>query len=153
MTIYTVHLHDQDAQAADFVPDRFSWGAFVFAPLWLLWHRLWVPAFLWGVVMAIIFAVPLGLSFFAKEFAAFLIAFLCGLEGNEWRRQKLLREGKPLTDIVSGDTQDDAEIHFFHRWQETASVSPTPPPASQRTGQVSATEPAFGLFPEPEKHP
>ncbi len=153
MTVYTVHAQGQDVQDAAFVPEGFSWGAFVFAPLWLLWHRLWLPLLAWCAAMALLFAVPLGLSFFAKEFAAFLIALLCGFEAQQWRRQKLINAGKPLTDIVSGDTQDDAEIHFFHRWQETAPASPTPPPLPPRAAQALAAETAFGLFPEPENRP
>ncbi len=151
MTVYTVHMQGQDAPAADFVPDGFSWGAFVFAPLWLLWHLLWLPFLLWCAAMAILFGAPLGLSLLTKEFAVFLVALLCGLEGNEWRRQKLLRAGRPLTDVVSAGSLGDAEIHFFHRWRENAASSaPVPPPLPPRTTHVSATEPAFGLFPEPE---
>jgi hypothetical protein len=154
MTVYTVHLQGEDAQEASFVPEGFSWGAFVFTPFWLLWHRLWLAALLWCAAMAIIFAAPLGLSLFAKELAVFLIALLCGLEGNQWRRQKLLGVGKPLADIVSADTRDDAEIHFFHRLQErTASLPTVPPPLPLRAAQVPAAETAFGLFPEPENRP
>jgi hypothetical protein len=83
-----------------------------------------------------------------------LIALLCGLEGQQWRRQKLTREGKHLADIVSGDSSDDAEIHFFHRWTEgnvpapVAALATTPVPIHN-----PSTQTAFGLFPEPEKWP
>jgi hypothetical protein len=153
MTVYTVHLQAQDAQDASFVPEGFAWGAFVFTPFWLLWHRLWLAVILWCVAVAIIFATPLGLSLFAKELAVFLIALFCGLEGNQWRRQKLTQEGKTLADIVTGDTRDDAEVHFFHRWQESTASATVPPPLPMRAAQVFATEPAFGLFPEPENRP
>jgi Protein of unknown function (DUF2628) len=153
MTVYTVHAQGQDVQDAAFVPEGFSWGAFVFAPLWLVWHRLWLAALLWCAAMGILFALPFGLSFFAKEFAAFLIALLCGLEGRQWVRHKLMRQGKPVTDIVSGDTRDDAEIHFFHRWQDSVASPPIVPPLPLRPAHAAATETPFGLFPEPESRP
>ncbi len=150
MTVYTVHLQTNDAQDASFVPEGFSWAAFVFAPFWLVWNRLWLVAALWCVAMAIVYLIPLGLPSLAQEFGGFLIALLCGLEGNEWRRQKLLRDGKSLADIVTADSRDDAEIHFFHRWQESAAIPAGPQPLPSGGGQGSAAEPAFGLFPEPE---
>ena len=50
MPVYTVHEppprdSDDAADAADrfvFVRDGFSFWAFLFAPLWMLWHRLWL---------------------------------------------------------------------------------------------------------------
>jgi hypothetical protein len=152
MTVYTVHLQGEDAETASFVPESFAWRAFVFPPLWLLWHRLWLAFALWCVVCAILVAAPLHLPFLAKELSFLLIAFLCGLEGQQWRRQKLLRQGKRIAAIVSGDTRDDAEIHFFHRWAEhvpSTAAEPAHRVASQPI--FSATETPFGLFPEPEK--
>jgi hypothetical protein len=154
MTVYTVHLQGDDAQAASFVPEGFAWRAFLVPPLWLLWHRLWLAFGLWCLAAAILTAAPLHISSLTKEMFFLLIAFLCGLEGQQWRRQKLIREGKPLTDVVSGDTADDAEIHFYHRWadQEPPAVAvmtaPTQTPVDLHD---VAAEPAFGLFPEPEK--
>jgi hypothetical protein len=40
----------RDADSADrvqFVREKFYWSAFFFAPLWLLWHRLWLGFFGW----------------------------------------------------------------------------------------------------------
>jgi hypothetical protein len=100
--------------------------------------------------MVIVFAAPLGLSFAAKEVCALLIAFLYGLEGSEWRRLKLIGQGKDVTDIVSGDTYEDAEIHFFHRWTEGKGALPVIPPLPLTAAHVAAAETAFGMFPEPE---
>ena len=59
MTIYMVFEPpriggDRAARAERivFVPDRFSWGAFLLAPLWMLWRRLWLVFVGYLVVMA-----------------------------------------------------------------------------------------------------
>jgi hypothetical protein len=46
-----------DGQPADpdrvrFVRDGFSWGAFLFGPLWMIRHRLWLVLLCWFLVMA-----------------------------------------------------------------------------------------------------
>jgi hypothetical protein len=154
MTVYTVHLQGEDAETASFVPEGFAWRAFVVPPLWLLWHRLWLAFVLWCVACAIIIAPPLHLPFLAKELLFLLIALLCGLEGQQWRRQKLLRQGKRIADIVSGDTRDDAEFHFFHHWAERRPSMPNEPryPAQGVLAPLVPTDQTpFGLFPEPEK--
>jgi len=153
MTVYTVHLQGEDAETASFVPEGFAWRAFVLPPLWLLWHRLWLAFVFWCVAAVILLAAPLHLSFLAKELLFLLMALLCGLEGQEWRRQKLVRQGKRMADIVSGDTHGDAEIHFFYRWAERGSSGLNEPPHPAHAGFLSAvpaTETPFGLFPEPE---
>jgi len=157
MTVYTVHLQSGDAEAAGavFVPEGFAWSAFAVPPLWLLWHRLWLAAFGWCVLVLLVTVVPLGFSTPLKELFLLLIAVLCGLEARQLWRRKLTGEGMPVAEIVSGDTLQDAEIHFFHRWAERAPVLP-PPPAVPRQTQLpsaygSAHETPFGLFPEPEK--
>lgn len=154
MTVYTVHVQGQNAEDAVFVPEGFSWGAFLFTPFWLLWRGLWLAFLVWCAAMAFLFTVPLGLSLFAKELAALLIAFLCGLEGRQWCRQKLLRHGSPVTGIVTADTQADAEINFFHRWMENgAAALEAAPQRSAPATHSTVSEPVFGLFPEPENRP
>src|SRR5258708_18763396 len=39
------------AERIVFVRDRFTWSAFLFAPLWMLWHRLWLVLLGYLVVM------------------------------------------------------------------------------------------------------
>jgi hypothetical protein len=150
MTVYTVHLQGEDAQAASFVPEGFAWGGFVFAPLWLLWHQLWLAFVLWCAAMALIFATPLGLSIVAKELCAFLIAFLVGHEGHQWLRQKLTRAGKPLAAVVSADNRDEAEVQFFHRSREGQPFMQGAPLRPAPLTQPPAAATPLGLFPEPE---
>jgi len=83
------------AERIVFVPDRFSWGAFLLAPLWMLWRRLWLVFVAYFVVMA---AVTLGLMVAgvgpgARFLVGALISLLVGLEAANLRRWALLRGG------------------------------------------------------------
>src|SRR5690606_15982316 len=56
MTIYTVHeprpRRNEDAAPPErytFVRDGFYFWAFLFGPLWMLWHRLWLVLFLYVI--------------------------------------------------------------------------------------------------------
>ena len=71
MRVWTVHLPPAATEegAADrrrppepvLVREAFSWGAFLFGPLWLLAHRLWLAALLWFVAAAaLLMLVPAG---------------------------------------------------------------------------------------------
>ena len=49
MSVYTVHEPPlraadalPDAERFAFVRDGFSFWAFLLAPLWMLWHRMWL---------------------------------------------------------------------------------------------------------------
>ena len=42
MKYWTAYLRGQDEPVL--VREGFAWGAFLFGPLWLAWHRTWIPA-------------------------------------------------------------------------------------------------------------
>src|ERR1700686_4926897 len=83
------------AERIVFVADRFSWGAFLLGPLWMLWRRLWLVFCAYIVVIG---AVAVGLRFAGGGFGArfligTLIALLVGFEAANLRRRTLLRRG------------------------------------------------------------
>ena len=83
MSVYTVHEPPlrvgaaPDVERFAFVRDGFSWWAFLFAPLWMLRHRMWLVLIGYVVVAAVI-EIPVRLSG-APAFAASLIGILIGL--------------------------------------------------------------------------
>jgi len=160
MTVYTVHVDDQDAEGAAnalFVPEGFCWRAFFFAPLWLVWHGLFLRALVCVVAIA---AVLLLLPTPARGAGLFLIALTCGLEGAEWLRARAIRHGRALVDVVTGDCEEDAELHFYERWTGGTSIAmeaPRPRPDAgfsrlwrRCPGSKGSTEAPFGMFPEAE---
>ncbi|MDW6024508.1 DUF2628 domain-containing protein [Mesorhizobium sp. BAC0120] len=96
-----------------FVRDGFSWLAFLFSPLWLLWHRLWVEAV--AVFAALLAASALervqGLGL-AASLAGVLIAIFIGLEGNGMRIAAFRRRGWRFWGAVDADSELDAEARY-----------------------------------------
>jgi hypothetical protein len=167
MSVYTVHEPPprSDAAASDmerfaFVRDGFSFWAFLFAPLWMLRHRMWLVLVGYVAVMA-------GLEILVQVFGAsasiagligVLISLLVGLEAGTLRRFTLSRRGCKNIGIVSGDDVEDAERRFFDAWLRRAAaqpgVTPAATPSVPSAPAISAPRmpqapDVIGLFPEP----
>lgn len=147
-----------DGQPADpdrvrFVRDGFSWGAFLFGPVWMIRHRLWLVLVCWLLVTAgfgvahAALAVPAG----GRFAVAGLVALLIGLESATLRRWTLLRRGWREAGIVIADDLEGAEQRYFARRAEAAPGPPSvgdpwtdaPAPRLRPAGRV------LGLFPLP----
>jgi len=165
MSVYTVHEPPRRAgtAAADverfaFVRDGFSWWAFLFAPLWMLRHRMWLVLIGYVVIVGAI-EIPVKLSgapSLAANLIGILLGLLVGFEASTLRRFTLNRRGWKNLGVVSGDDLEDAERRFFDAWLQRKSSpsngphAPMPGPASavpNRRGPLRSD--VIGLFPEP----
>jgi hypothetical protein len=162
MSSYTVHEPPLRAGAIApeperyvFVRDGFSFWAFLFGPLWMLRHRMWLVLALYVVILAVLAVVLAiaGAPGLIRGFVVFLIALLVGLEAGTLRRFTLQRRGWTNVGVVTGEDREDAERRFFDAWLRrsantvapAAIVSPPPsqsPPSPHSYGII-------GLFPEP----
>jgi hypothetical protein len=162
MPVYIVH--EPPLRAADarpdpeqfaFVREGFSVWAFLFATLWMLWHRMWLVLLIYVVVAAgletaLYYA---GVSDLILGLIAILISLLVGFEASTLRRFTLDRRGWKNIGVVSGDSLEMAERRFFDAWVrdtplQRAAAAPPPRP----TASVPHTPPSpdvIGLFPEP----
>src|SRR5947208_6378680 len=98
MPVFTVHAPVDAVRRADsdrfvFVRDGFHFWAFLFGPLWLIWHRLWLALAAYIVIIAAIFGVMLALRTGgdARGFVLLIMAVLTGLEAASTRRWTLTR--------------------------------------------------------------
>ncbi|MFY9735540.1 MAG: DUF2628 domain-containing protein [Rhodoplanes sp.] len=146
---------DAGAERFVFVRDGFSWAAFFFGALWMLWRRLWLVLLGYLVVVgALEFLLRLiGASIAARILIGFLIALLVGLEAASLRRWTLIGRGWRDWGIVVADDLEGAERRFFSAWTATdapksAAASPATAGLFQRT-QPSAPTGVVGLFPQP----
>jgi Protein of unknown function (DUF2628) len=158
MPTYTVHAPplkaDQTAPDPErflFVRDGFHFWAFVFAPLWLLVHRLWLAFFGYLVLSGLLSAALYWSD--AKSvgtLAGLLIALLVGFEAPTlWRWTLARRRWKTLGFVVAEDNEM-AEQRFYSSW--TARQNEAPPPSEQAYApppRRSAPPDVIGLFPEP----
>ncbi len=158
MPVYTVHepplqpaQSSTDAERFVFVRDGLSFWAFLFAPLWMLWHRMWLMLLGYVVITTVVVSAlaVLGASQTALLVIGLLISLLVGLEASTLRRFTLGRRGWKNVGIVSGDDLDDAERRFFTAWLGQVPAqheAASPPPAAPR---AAPTPSVIGLFPEP----
>ncbi|HVX92166.1 MAG TPA: DUF2628 domain-containing protein [Xanthobacteraceae bacterium] len=135
-----------------FVRDGFSWGAFLFGPLWILWRRLWLVLLGYVILVAAlgIGLVALGASGGLESAVGFILALLLGLEAASLRGWTLRRRGWREAGVVIADGIELAERRFFDA-RSTAErarrpIANVPPPPGRVPG--GSTD-IIGLFPEP----
>lgn len=111
---------DRYRDATRFIRDGFSWTAFLFPALWMLFHRLWLHA----VAAILLQGIALELMRqpgFAAAGAAILLGVhvLAGLEGRNAFSQRLIDRGWRIENLVSAhDLATAEEMHFSHLEQE-----------------------------------
>ena len=162
MSVYTVHQPPLRAAEASpdperfvFVRDGFNFWAFLLAPLWMLWHRLWLVLVIYLVVIAGIQNVMhyAGVGAAGSAFAALLIALLVGAEASTLRRFTLDRRGYRQVGVVGGTNAEAAERRFFDAWTNAGPDKPSGPSASPSAPPTMPPMPRapdiVGLFPEP----
>lgn len=152
MARYTVHVPEdagRDAAALEravFVRDGWSWGAFLFGPLWLMWKRHWLIGLAVLVIeLAGLRALDtLAVPFVAGTISYGLIALLLGFEGASLRRFALSKAGFAEVALVTGSSLDDLERRFFD------SVTPEQPavPVSASVVPQISTSGVIGSFPQ-----
>lgn len=103
MKVFTAHIHARKAPVL--VREAFSWGGFLFGPLWLLRHGAWIATIVsLAVLVLICTALPAGLRP-ALALGEFL---LLGAIGNDLRRWSLARAQYELAHVIAARTGDDA---------------------------------------------
>ena len=154
MKVYSVWEPPADRRTAGdraerfvFVHDGFSTSAFVFAPLWLLWHRLWLALIAYGCV-----AATLGVGFRSAGASAavwVLLHFLIGFESATLWRSSLRRRGWRELDVVVADDLEAAERRFFSSWALKSSDKGRQASPSTALPRMSQSTDVIGLFPKP----
>ena len=129
MAIYTVHCPpvskattSEDTSRIEkiiFLRDGFSFPAFCFGPLWLLWKGAWAMATLWVIVAGFCgyASLKLGVPTEGVLLLSFVFAAWFGFEATHLYALLLERRGYIARDLVIGDNEEEAEEVFFSRWR------------------------------------
>ena len=106
------------AESLVFVKDGFGWAAALFAPIWLLVHRLWWPLFGYVVLSALLELVRFGLPSLGGwiNLAGIALHLLIGFEADTLRRWGLERRGWRMLGSVSGRNAVECERRFYEAW-------------------------------------
>ncbi len=134
MTTYSIYAKPDDRVAAEaiFLPDRFSWGAFVFTWVWALWNRMWIVAVLILSVMFIASALPT----VPQYLLALGINIVMGLHGNDLLGWSLKRRGLSEIALSNGGSLEEAELRFYANGDD----------ASTRAAPMPVNHDVLGLF-------
>lgn len=131
MALYVIQARGADQaslERAVIVKDGFSWPAFVFAQLWLIYHRLWLTLLVWVLAeVAFILLVLPHVGTGASIGVDFLAHLFIGFEGHRLRLAKGGRRAV-LVDVIEGRSRDEAEARFFDRLlpQTATALEPHP---------------------------
>ena len=157
MAVYTVHEpppkqfeQTSDPERFDFVRDGFSFWAFLFGPLWMLRHRMWLVLLGYvgvSVVLETIFIV-LSEGAAARSIANLLLALLVGIESATLRRFTLGRRRWTNLGVIVADDLEAAERRFFDVWVKSGGAAPRTTVESQSRPAAAAPD-VIGLFPQP----
>jgi hypothetical protein len=138
-----------------FLYERFSLGAFLFGPLWMIWRRLWLVLILYlaGVGLIGYGLRFLGTGWTVVAFVLVLGHLLLGLEATSLVRWTRTRHGWRECGVVIADDLDMAERRFFDsRAAPRPAANPVPviAPGQLPAAPVGPSQPdIIGLFPEP----
>lgn len=147
-----------------FLREKFHWLALFFAPLWLLWNRLWLGFLLWLAA-----EIVLSLSIFVLGYEPQTVApilwlptLIVAFEGTTLLRRKLLRRGFREAGVVVAADLEEAERRFFAEWSAAPgktelrpAAPPIPEPQPPAPRNLTPAVPSVrqntvvGLFPEP----
>jgi hypothetical protein len=136
MQTYTVHEPPggptdrmERAERLVFVKDGFSLVAALFAPFWMLAHRLWLALLIYLGALAGIELIVWALDL-TQQVAGWItlgLHILVGLESDAIRRWTLARGGYRQIASVTGRGWNECERRFFDAWlAEQPFVAPTP---------------------------
>jgi hypothetical protein len=110
MRIYTAHTHA--GRPPVLVREGFSWGAFVFGPLWLLAHRAWIAGVL---TLCLWIAIAILAPAWAAPPVVLVLHWVLGLCGRDLRRWSLERAGYTLVHVVAAPDEDTALAQLLAR--------------------------------------
>jgi len=103
VTSWTVHV--KDGAPVLLVPERFSLGALLLGPVWLLFAGAWIPAILlacaWAAAVMLVpeaMLVPVAIG----------LAWFTGLCGRDLRRWSLARRGWRAPHVVVAHSEEEA---------------------------------------------
>jgi hypothetical protein len=128
MRVWTVHIpsaaqapapagHAPAAGAAVLLRQGFAWGAFLFGPLWLLRHRLWLEAVIWlGLALLLAGLAPA----WALPPTALALQFLLGASAQDLRATALARRGLAEALVVAAEDRDRALARLLRARPELA---------------------------------
>ncbi len=150
MKLYSVHLKEGDLESAELVREGFYVFAFALPLFWMLYHRLWLPALVAVMLIAIGILQTAGSSEIVLGAISLGIQLVVALNAADLRRWGLGLRGYDEAATVTGRNVQDAERRFFDEYGALPGREEMDDPASRPApwGKPARTDP-LGVFPTP----
>lgn len=107
---------DKDNKIEDIVviDDAFSWGAFIFNPIWFLFHKMWLEFFLFlSILILFNWTSKFGIYDFFMQAS---LIFMMALNSKTWYFDALTKRKKYyFMAMVFGMNATDAKIKFINQ--------------------------------------
>lgn len=151
MALYSVYVRQGSDPLAHekirLIKPGFSWLAFLFPVIWLLFNRVW-RWFL--VILAVEIALAVGIAQFGLPdwsllLAGLVVMLFVGISGRDWLGAALERRGFNMMASVGGEDEDEAYAAFIRRPKPRSTTV-----AEAKPVKSDVSSPVIGLFPDPE---
>ena len=127
MKLFTAHRPPHTSRdRAVFVKEGFSWPAFLFPLIWLLYQRLWLAFALYLLAVAAIGTAAADLPGGPLVALVLALNLILGFEANDLKRRAMLRRGYREEGPVLAEGLLHAETRYFE--PRLAPGSPSAPP-------------------------
>jgi hypothetical protein len=116
--LYTIHENPEREDPADrveFVREGFSLGGFLFSIFWLLYHRLWLPALAYLVLLGTL-AYMAEVQGFSEETVTIMQLVLQAMLGTvafDLKRWALGRQGYRMAGVVAAENPIQAGQRYY----------------------------------------
>ena len=114
MRIYTVHARPSDTWPSRFIPEGFSWSAFLFAPFWAFAHGLVADGVVILAGAGIALALGQGVSPGLGAIWAVLLCAVFAAIAHDRQRRHLKMRGIAELGVVSAPNR----LLAAHRWRD-----------------------------------
>ncbi|PNG25408.1 DUF2628 domain-containing protein [Methylocella silvestris] len=153
MAVYSVHLPvggPSAAAEAAFVREGFSFAAFLYGPLFLIWRGFFLAAAFWLVAALSLIGLAAAGTLSAGSILVllFFMHLWLGVEANRLIERQLWRKGYDLAEIVAAPGLEEAEMTFYRAIGPSAETAPAPAAAP---GPARAAPGVIGSLPEPDR--
>jgi Protein of unknown function (DUF2628) len=135
---------------ARFIADKFSWVAFIFPAIWLLFQRQWVAGIAVAILQHVVtYLTPEPRLILAGLLIELALRLLVALEGPAFVARGLEAKGWTLKSVITADDLPTAEMIYDHAIAtDTTETNDTwkPPVMPAAPATTAGNRAAVGLF-------
>ncbi len=123
-TYLAYHKEGQNIEDVTLIEEGFSFSAFVFGILWLVYKKLWIPAS-FVLLINVLLGIGIEIGLTSKEVIGvfqFAVLVILGLSASDIQSHFLSLKGYNLIDVVMGKNRDEAQLKLFSKFSNSITI-------------------------------